>query len=150
MKKVLLLCGGNSPEHNVSLISAQSILKNIDKNGKKYSYSSGKRKKIDMGLQWWQNPGIYPSIPVRISDEGRGKMSLALKFLIWGIWLLLIVGGTVCHIIAIEMESAERAERWRQQRQQHNMEIKRIEQETEYYQRQIDKMIQDDLRRTRY
>ena len=32
MKKVLLLCGGNSPEHNVSLISAQSILKNIDKN----------------------------------------------------------------------------------------------------------------------
>lgn len=32
MKKVLLLCGGNSPEHNVSLLSAQSILKNIDKN----------------------------------------------------------------------------------------------------------------------
>ena len=77
-------------------------------------------------------------------------MSLALKFLIWGIWLLLIIGGIVCNNIAIEMESAERAERWRQQRQQHNMEIKRIEQETEYYQRQIDKMIQDDLRRTRY
>lgn len=32
MKKVLLLCGGNSPEHNVSLISAKSILKNINKN----------------------------------------------------------------------------------------------------------------------
>jgi len=32
MKKVLLLCGGNSPEHSVSLMSAQSILENIDKN----------------------------------------------------------------------------------------------------------------------
>lgn len=30
MKKVLLLCGGNSTEHDVSLISAKSILENID------------------------------------------------------------------------------------------------------------------------
>lgn len=30
MKKVLLLCGGNSTEHNVSLLSAKSILENID------------------------------------------------------------------------------------------------------------------------
>ena len=32
MKKVLLLCGGNSTEHEVSLISAKSILENIDTN----------------------------------------------------------------------------------------------------------------------
>lgn len=32
MKKVLLLCGGNSTEHDVSLISAKSILENIDNN----------------------------------------------------------------------------------------------------------------------
>lgn len=31
MKNVLLLCGGNSTEHKVSLMSAQSILENIDK-----------------------------------------------------------------------------------------------------------------------
>lgn len=31
MKKVLLLCGGNSTEHKVSLVSAESILKNIDR-----------------------------------------------------------------------------------------------------------------------
>lgn len=30
MKKVLLLCGGNSTEHEVSLVSAKSILENID------------------------------------------------------------------------------------------------------------------------
>lgn len=30
MKKVLVLCGGNSSEHNVSLVSAKSILNNID------------------------------------------------------------------------------------------------------------------------
>ena len=30
MKKVLVLCGGNSSEHKVSLISAKSILNNID------------------------------------------------------------------------------------------------------------------------
>ena len=32
MKKVLVLCGGNSSEHKVSLISAKSILNNIDNN----------------------------------------------------------------------------------------------------------------------
>lgn len=32
MKKVLVLCGGNSSEHNVSLVSAKSILNNIDNN----------------------------------------------------------------------------------------------------------------------
>ena len=32
MKKVLLLCGGNSTEHEVSLLSAKSILENIDTN----------------------------------------------------------------------------------------------------------------------
>ena len=32
MKKVLLLCGGKSTEHKISLMSAQSILENIDKN----------------------------------------------------------------------------------------------------------------------
>lgn len=32
MKKVLLLCGGNSTEHDVSLVSAKSILENIDYN----------------------------------------------------------------------------------------------------------------------
>lgn len=32
MKKVLLLCGGNSTEHEVSLTSAKSILENIDNN----------------------------------------------------------------------------------------------------------------------
>lgn len=32
MKKVLLICGGNSTEHKVSLMSAKSILENIDKN----------------------------------------------------------------------------------------------------------------------
>lgn len=31
MKKVLLLCGGNSTEHEVSLVSSKSILENIDK-----------------------------------------------------------------------------------------------------------------------
>lgn len=32
MKKILILCGGNSTEHNVSLTSATSILNNIDYN----------------------------------------------------------------------------------------------------------------------
>lgn len=31
MKKVLLLCGGNSTEHKISLMSAESILENIDR-----------------------------------------------------------------------------------------------------------------------
>jgi len=32
MKRVLLLCGGNSTEHDVSLMSAKAILENMDKN----------------------------------------------------------------------------------------------------------------------
>lgn len=67
MKKVLVLCGGNSSEHNVSLISAKSILNNIDNNlfeastviidydNKWYEYGG----KVDYLSEWKQQEYEY-------------------------------------------------------------------------------------------
>ena len=49
MQKVLLLCGGNSTEHKVSLISAKSILENIDQT--KFDVSTGI---IDFNNHWYE------------------------------------------------------------------------------------------------
>lgn len=49
MKKVLLLCGGNSTEHAVSLISAKSILENID-----YTKFEVSTCIIDFDNQWYE------------------------------------------------------------------------------------------------
>lgn len=67
MKKVLVLCGGNSSEHKVSLISAKSILNNIDNNlfeastviidydNKWYEYGG----KVDYLSEWKQQEYEY-------------------------------------------------------------------------------------------
>lgn len=67
MKKVLLICGGKSTEHKVSLMSAQSILENIDR--KKFEVSTCI---IDLNNNWyeyledsknilkWKNKNIRP------------------------------------------------------------------------------------------
>ncbi len=52
MKKVLVLCGGNSSEHNVSLVSAKSILNNIDNNLFKVSTVV-----IDYDNKWYEYGG---------------------------------------------------------------------------------------------
>lgn len=52
MKKVLVLCGGNSSEHDVSLVSAKSILDNIDNNLFKVSTVV-----IDYDNKWYEYCG---------------------------------------------------------------------------------------------
>lgn len=57
MKKVLLLCGGNSPEHEVSLMSAKSILENID--NKKFNVTTGI---INYDNTWYEYMGEVENI----------------------------------------------------------------------------------------
>lgn len=57
MKKVLLLCGGNSTEHNISLISAKSILENID-----YNLFNVTTAVIDYDNCWYEYSDDYTSL----------------------------------------------------------------------------------------
>ena len=105
----------------------------IDRAGRKFSCTgrAGKLKKV---MLWWQHPEIYPTIPVKVSGTaGRGKMSFKLKFLIWGIWLLIFGGSIAGVTIYNEMEKQERAAQ-----RAYEMRQKRIQQEydrkrSEYY-----------------
>ena len=105
----------------------------IDKNGKKYSYTSSQSKKIDVVLQWWQNPQMYPVIPVQIVGEKCGKMSFILKFLIWGIWLLIIVGGFIYEEMARKERYAEDNRRLAQQHEQQRIYEQYDRERQEYY-----------------
>jgi D-alanine-D-alanine ligase len=58
MQKVLLLFGGESSEHDVSIVSARNIAKAIDRT--KYELSFGF---IDRGGQWWSVKDIVESVP---------------------------------------------------------------------------------------
>ncbi|MBC7459572.1 D-alanine--D-alanine ligase A, partial [Candidatus Saccharibacteria bacterium] len=58
MQTVLLLFGGESTEHEVSIVSATNISRTIDTNKYNIMYVF-----IDRAGKWWQVPGIVKSVP---------------------------------------------------------------------------------------